>query len=196
MADEPDVPWTTAPEHVDAILAELKLSSVTKSHARELAERYDGDFGLAPLSVAAGAVYWAALVENDKVTQARVEDASGVTNPTIRRAYRRIAEAEGYDVAPRTRDAGDEDGSPRWSVTLPRPPRPRLGTVITIAAAVAFSATVLLYLPPFDPATTAEFERAAERTVTPMLPLIDIGSAAAVVVVLGFFLRSVRWVVR
>lgn len=134
MPDETDVPWTTAPEHVRRLVPRLDLDHDTVMAAYRLAREYDGEFGIQPLSVAVGAVYWAGLVENDKVTQERLEAASGVSNPTIRRAYRHIATAEGYDVAPRSRAAGPEDGDPSWSVTMPWPRwTPSLHTAIMAA---------------------------------------------------------------
>jgi hypothetical protein len=61
----------------------------------------------APSSIAAGAIYAAGLLENEKLDQATIEEASGVRAPTIGRTYPEILDHQG--VATRTRNASSQD---------------------------------------------------------------------------------------
>lgn len=68
----------------------------------------------APSSIAAGAVYWAALLENEKRTQRAVADAADTTEVSIRATYREIAEYEGSRLP--------EPDTPRSNRGAGRPP--------------------------------------------------------------------------
>ena len=54
----------------------------------------------APSSIAAGAIYGAGLIVNEKRTQAEVIAACDVSEPTLRKAYTEILEADGYEIEP------------------------------------------------------------------------------------------------
>jgi len=66
-----------------------------------------------PASIAAGSIYAAGLLINQPLTQQQVAEVTGVTEPTLRDAYREILESEGYQVV------GDEDELPTGYKTLP-----------------------------------------------------------------------------
>lgn len=51
--------------------------------------------GKKPSGIAAGAVYAATLVRNEKITQEELYKVSGVSHPTVRKRYRELLEAQG-----------------------------------------------------------------------------------------------------
>ena len=93
-----------AAELVDEYLAAHDgwTSDEFEAKATRLARKAELDepINRAPSSVAAGAIYAAGLLVNEKLTQEQVSAASGVTEVTISSTYREIIEAEGYRVEP------------------------------------------------------------------------------------------------
>jgi transcription initiation factor TFIIIB Brf1 subunit/transcription initiation factor TFIIB len=83
--------------------------------ARQFARKAELDepINRAPSSIAAGAIYAAGLLVNEKRTQAEVAAACDVTKPTIRRTYTEIVEAEGYEVEPRPESGPSHTGIAR-----------------------------------------------------------------------------------
>ena len=67
----------------------------------------------APSSIAAGAIYAAGLVVNEKRTQPEVAEACDVSAATIRKAYVDILEAEGWEVEPRSESGPEHTGIAR-----------------------------------------------------------------------------------
>ena len=50
--------------------------------------------GKSPVGIAAAAVYAAALLTNEKVTQSQVSDVADISEVTIRNRYKELLEAE------------------------------------------------------------------------------------------------------
>ncbi|WP_254769315.1 transcription initiation factor IIB [Salinilacihabitans rarus] len=85
------------PEHyVPRFISDLDLSEETERVARELLEaaRTEGvHSGKSPVGLAAAAVYAAALLTNEKVTQNDVSDVANISEVTIRNRYKELLEA-------------------------------------------------------------------------------------------------------
>lgn len=84
--------------YVPRFCSELDLSDETERRARELidAARNDGVLsGKSPVGIAAAAVYAAALLTNEKVTQSEVSDTADISEVTIRNRYKELLEADG-----------------------------------------------------------------------------------------------------
>ncbi|MFC6718759.1 transcription initiation factor IIB family protein [Natrialbaceae archaeon GCM10025810] len=85
------------PEHyVPRFVSGLDLSDETERMARELLEsaRKEGvHSGKSPVGLAAAAVYAAALLTNEKVTQNEVSDVANISEVTIRNRYKELLEA-------------------------------------------------------------------------------------------------------
>ncbi|ELY48283.1 transcription initiation factor IIB [Natronorubrum sulfidifaciens] len=85
------------PEHyVPRFVSDLDLSDETERMARELLEsaRQEGvHSGKSPVGLAAAAVYAAALLTNEKVTQNDVSDVASISEVTIRNRYKELLEA-------------------------------------------------------------------------------------------------------
>lgn len=100
-----------AQDYVPDWAEQLDLSLNTAKHAIELAHRHAGKDGDVvsgqPRSVAAGCIYAAALLHNDRLTQKEVAEVAGVTPSTIRRTYREVLEREGITTT-RTADSSDD----------------------------------------------------------------------------------------
>jgi len=101
-----DLPWTTAPEHAEEAMQELGISkgSDVWDHIDRLATRYGleqtlGGASPSPASVAAGSIYVVCLLNDLRLTQAAVSDATGVSRVAIRTTYQAICDAE--DIAHR-----------------------------------------------------------------------------------------------
>ena len=105
-----DLDRTTAPEQARQFADELDLSLEVSEKAVAYADEYglNGSGNRSPRSVAAGAVYFSAFLCKEKRTQAKVSEVAGVSDVTIREAYRDIAEAEGFDVG---RDSEQDEGT-------------------------------------------------------------------------------------
>ncbi|KOX91748.1 transcription initiation factor IIB [Haloarcula rubripromontorii] len=86
------------PEHyLPRFISDLDLSEETQRQARDLVEgaRQSGMLsGKSPVGIAAAAVYAAALLTNEKVTQSQVSDVADISEVTIRNRYKELLEAE------------------------------------------------------------------------------------------------------
>ncbi|EMA10386.1 Transcription initiation factor IIB (TFIIB) [Haloarcula vallismortis] len=86
------------PEHyLPRFISDLELSEETQRQARDLVEgaRQSGMLsGKSPVGIAAAAVYAAALLTNEKVTQSQVSDVADISEVTIRNRYKELLEAE------------------------------------------------------------------------------------------------------
>ncbi|WP_311173187.1 transcription initiation factor IIB [Halobellus ordinarius] len=83
-------------QYVPRFASELGLSDEAERTARELlrnAKRAAIHSGKSPVGLAAAAVYAAALLTNDKVTQSQVSDVANVSEVTIRNRYKELLEA-------------------------------------------------------------------------------------------------------
>ncbi|AGB37170.1 transcription initiation factor IIB [Natronococcus occultus] len=85
------------PEHyVPRFVSDLDLSDETERMARELLDsaREEGvHSGKSPVGLAAAAVYAAALLTNEKVTQNDVSEVASISEVTIRNRYKELLEA-------------------------------------------------------------------------------------------------------
>jgi transcription initiation factor TFIIB len=88
--------------YVPRFVSDLELEDEVERRARELIEaaRESGMLsGKSPVGLAAAAVYAAALLCNDKVTQSEVSEVADISEVTIRNRYHELLEAEeGLDV--------------------------------------------------------------------------------------------------
>jgi len=86
------------PEHyLPRFISDLDLSEETQRQARDLVEgaRQSGMLsGKSPVGIAAAAVYAAALLTNEKVTQSQVSDVADISEVTIRNRYKELLEAD------------------------------------------------------------------------------------------------------
>jgi len=86
------------PEHyLPRFISDLGLSEETQRQARDLVDgaRQSGMLsGKSPVGIAAAAVYAAALLTNEKVTQSQVSDVADISEVTIRNRYKELLEAE------------------------------------------------------------------------------------------------------
>jgi transcription initiation factor TFIIB len=86
------------PEHyLPRFISDLGLSEETQRRARDLVEgaRQSGMLsGKSPVGIAAAAVYAAALLTNEKVTQSQVSDVADISEVTIRNRYKELLEAD------------------------------------------------------------------------------------------------------
>jgi len=103
-----------ATDEVDPIVDALDLSNEVREKAHDLADQADYEWPVnrAPSVVAAGAVYAAALLCNEKRTQETVADAADVSTVAIRDAYQELLHHDGY-----THPSADE------TVNAPEPSR-------------------------------------------------------------------------
>ncbi|TKX71948.1 transcription initiation factor IIB family protein [Halorubrum sp. GN11GM_10-3_MGM] len=84
--------------YVPRFVSRLDLSEETERRARELlddAANAGITSGKSPVGLAAAAVYAAALLSNEKVTQSQVSDVADVSEVTIRNRYKELLEASG-----------------------------------------------------------------------------------------------------
>ena len=83
-------------QYVPRFVSDLDLSDETERMARELLEsaRQEGvHSGKSPVGLAAAAVYAAALLTNEKVTQNDVSEVASISEVTIRNRYKELLEA-------------------------------------------------------------------------------------------------------
>jgi transcription initiation factor TFIIB len=76
--------------------SELDLSEEAERRARELLEAAKGEgvhSGKSPVGLAAAAIYAAALLTNEKVTQSQVSEVTDVSEVTIRNRYKELLES-------------------------------------------------------------------------------------------------------
>ncbi|RQG91590.1 transcription initiation factor IIB [Natrarchaeobius halalkaliphilus] len=84
--------------YVPRFASDLELSDETERRARTLlktAKEEGIHSGKSPVGLAAAAVYAAALLTNEKVTQNEVSDVASISEVTIRNRYHELLEAEG-----------------------------------------------------------------------------------------------------
>jgi transcription initiation factor TFIIB len=84
-------------QYVPRFASELDLSDETERRARELlrtARETGIHSGKSPVGLAAAAVYAAALLTNEKVTQSQVGEVANISEVTIRNRYKELLEAE------------------------------------------------------------------------------------------------------
>ncbi|TKX84405.1 transcription initiation factor IIB [Halorubrum sp. SS5] len=84
--------------YVPRFVSRLDLSEETERRARELlddAANAGITSGKSPVGLAAAAVYAAALLSNEKVTQSQVSDVADVSEVTIRNRYKELLDASG-----------------------------------------------------------------------------------------------------
>ncbi|WP_262178143.1 transcription initiation factor IIB [Haloarcula laminariae] len=85
-------------QYLPRFVSDLDLTDETERRARELIEgaRQAGLLsGKSPVGLAAAAVYAAALLTNDKVTQSEVSEVASISEVTIRNRYKELLEADG-----------------------------------------------------------------------------------------------------
>ena len=83
--------------YVPRFASELGLSDESQHRARELlenAKQKGVHSGKSPVGLAAAAVYAAALLTNEKTTQAKVSEVADISEVTIRNRYHELLEAE------------------------------------------------------------------------------------------------------
>ncbi|MFB6312269.1 MAG: transcription initiation factor IIB family protein, partial [Salinirussus sp.] len=83
--------------YVPRFVSDLGLSEDTDRRARQLIEaaRDEGIMsGKSPVGLAAAAVYAAALLSNEKVTQSAVSEVADISEVTIRNRYKELLEAD------------------------------------------------------------------------------------------------------
>ena len=84
-------------QYVPRFASDLGLSDEAERQARQLlrnAKHAAIHSGKSPVGLAAAAVYAAALLTNEKVTQSQVSDVANVSEVTIRNRYKELLEAE------------------------------------------------------------------------------------------------------
>jgi transcription initiation factor TFIIB len=84
--------------YVPRFTSDLDLSEEVKRQARELldaAKESGTTSGKSPVGLAAAAVYAAALLTNEKVTQSQVSEVANISEVTIRNRYKELLEAKG-----------------------------------------------------------------------------------------------------
>jgi transcription initiation factor TFIIB len=84
-------------QYVPRFASELDLSEEAERQARQLlrtAKEQGVHSGKSPVGLAAAAVYAAALLTNEKVTQSEVSDVANISEVTIRNRYKELLEAQ------------------------------------------------------------------------------------------------------
>ena len=94
--------------YVPRFISDLELSDETEHRARELlrhAKHTGVHSGKSPVGLAAAAVYAAALLTNEKVTQAQVSEVANISEVTIRNRYKELLQAADEASAQRSASA-------------------------------------------------------------------------------------------
>ena len=89
--------------YVPRFVSDLSVSDEVERRARDLldtATEKGIHSGKSPVGLAAAAVYAAALLSNEKVTQSEVSDVSDISEVTIRNRYHELLEAKEDAIAP------------------------------------------------------------------------------------------------
>ncbi|WP_338738852.1 transcription initiation factor IIB [Haloplanus salilacus] len=84
-------------QYVPRFASELELSDESERRARDLlktAKEQGVHSGKSPVGLAAAAIYAAALLTNEKVTQSEVSEVANISEVTIRNRYHELLEAE------------------------------------------------------------------------------------------------------
>ncbi len=122
----------------DAIDAEV--SPAVRDRAEGFARRADHEHPInrSPGVVAASAVYLAALLENEKITQRPLADGAGVSTTAIRECYHELFEHEGLgeQFTLGKRSGGDGGDEPIAVLTTPPVVRVCIGVVIALFVGV------------------------------------------------------------
>jgi len=182
---------TTADEFVPEICAGLDVSETVAKRASSLARKYDGlgmpTINRAPRTIAAGAVYYASLTENEKVTQDEVANAAALCVASLRDAYHEICEYEGLTEVKEEAESPDDESadgaviSPGWGL-VPVSLIAKLSASLLVVFGVA---NLMSALAGPVTAVTPAFERAAETALKPerimLAGLIAMVSGAIVV---------------
>lgn len=91
-----------AKDEVEPMLDQIDkpLSNEVLQTALEYAHKADMEYPInrSPKSVAAGSIYFASLLCNEKITQSKLSESVNVSESAIRESYLDIAEAEGFDI--------------------------------------------------------------------------------------------------
>jgi len=90
-------------QYVPRFASDLDLSDEAERRARQLldnAKEQGVHSGKSPVGLAAAAVYAAALLTNEKVTQSEVSDIANISEVTIRNRYHELLDAEEQVQAP------------------------------------------------------------------------------------------------
>ncbi|MFB6172503.1 MAG: transcription initiation factor IIB family protein, partial [Haloarculaceae archaeon] len=88
--------------YVPRFASDLGLSDESERRARDLlgnAKEQGLHSGKSPVGLAAAAVYAAALLTNEKVTQSAVSEVANISEVTIRNRYKELLEAEDLATA-------------------------------------------------------------------------------------------------
>ena len=88
--------------YVPRFASDLDLSEEAERRARQLLDTAKAEgvhSGKSPVGLAAAAVYAAALLTNEKVTQGAVSEVADISEVTIRNRYKELLEAEGDVMA-------------------------------------------------------------------------------------------------
>jgi len=88
--------------YVPRFASDLDLSEESERRARQLlgnAKEQGVHSGKSPVGLAAAAVYAAALLTNEKVTQSEVSDVANISEVTIRNRYKELLDAKGTLLA-------------------------------------------------------------------------------------------------
>jgi len=88
-------------QYVPRFASDLDLSDESERRARQLlrnAKEQGVHSGKSPVGLAAAAVYAAALLTNEKVTQSEVSEIANISEVTIRNRYKELLEAEDTGV--------------------------------------------------------------------------------------------------
>jgi transcription initiation factor TFIIB len=89
--------------YVPRFASDLDLSEETERRARELlrtSQRAGIQSGKSPVGLAAAAIYAAALLTNEKVTQNEVSQVASISEVTIRNRYKELLEAANIGAEP------------------------------------------------------------------------------------------------
>jgi len=84
--------------YVPRFVSDLELSDESERQARELLDAGEESAilsGKSPVGLAAAAVYAAALLTNEKVTQSEVSEVADISEVTIRNRYKELLDAKG-----------------------------------------------------------------------------------------------------
>jgi transcription initiation factor TFIIB len=98
--------------YVPRFASDLELSDEAEHRARQLlrnAKKTGVHSGKSPVGLAAAAVYAAALLTNEKVTQAEVSDVANISEVTIRNRYKELLQADETNASTGTASAEAAD---------------------------------------------------------------------------------------
>jgi transcription initiation factor TFIIB len=101
------IPTDTPTRYISQIASRTKLSQKTQNVAIELiqeAKMRNVVMGKSPVGMAAAALYIAAILRGEKVTQQALAEAAGVTEVTVRNRYKGLATSLELPLKPRAND--------------------------------------------------------------------------------------------